>query len=146
MAQNDVIFFDVALEWTGSDVLDLQAGTWKVALITEAPPAANTANPILGTFTEVTAGGNYTAGGELVVVTWGQSAGTAIFDAVSVASWASDPGNPTNPQTGVLYKEGTFATIVNPCLCNIDLGGVFDMTTGPLTVSWPTFVFDKTVV
>ena len=141
MAINDLTVFNQAKMWLADGTFDLDDTTsdqYKVALLTTLPLVTE-ATPILATFTEVTGGGNYTTGGESIVLTsgsWAESSGTVTFDTATNPSWAQNASNPTDARAAVLYRDGTHNSIVDPFLCMVDLGSAIDMTTGDLTITW----------
>jgi len=142
MAQGDVVFFDQFLVDVLEKLHDLETDSFKLALITNAAtPAATTADPRWGaggttnfSTNQVTPGGNYVSGGAAcanpVVSLTG---GLAMFDSDDPATWAQNAGNPTNARWGILYNDTDAG---KRCLGYLDLGSVFDMTTGPLSVAW----------
>ena len=118
----------------------------KVALVTSATaPTASTASPTLSDFTEVAAGGNYTAGGASIgdlgtAVT--VSGGTATFDSATNPSWAQNASNPTNARYAIIYND-TDAS--DRAIAFVDLGSTIDMTVGSLTLTWnPSGLFTVT--
>ncbi len=136
MAAGDLTVFEEAKAymidggWEAADVI-------KVALITSATaPTAADATPAMADYTEVTAGGNYTAGGETLdtlgnCVT--ESGGTMTFDDTGASvSWAQNASNPTNARYAIVHND----TQGDQALCFIDLGADVDMTAGPLTLTW----------
>ena len=116
------------------------ADTIKLALITSTTvPTQADVTPVLGDYTQVTAGGNYTAGGE-ALDSWGnmitQSAGTVTFDDTGASvSWAQHASNPTNARYGIFYND-TDTAGPDSAIGFIDLGSTIDMTTGDLTITW----------
>lgn len=136
MALGDITFFQEALDdaffggWATTDDI-------KVAIITNAVvPATGDTTPELGDYTEVTAGGNYTAGGTSIG-TWGnlssESGGTLTFDSATNPSWDQDGSNPTNAYYAVLYNDTQAG---DPSFAFVDLAGPFDMSGGTLTINW----------
>lgn len=109
----------------------------KVALVTSATtPTQSTATPTLSDFTEVTAGGNYTAGGISIgslgsLIT--QSSGLVTADSATNPSWAQHASNPTNARWAIVYND-TDAT--DQAIGYVDLGTTIDMTAGSLTITW----------
>ena len=137
MAQGDIVVFDEAKAymidggWAAADSI-------KMALVTVATvPAAGDITPALADYTEVAAGGNYTAGGEVLDTLANmttEAAGTMTFDDTgATVSWAQHASNPTNARYAIIYN-GTFAG--DQAIGFLDLGGVTDMTAGALTVTW----------
>ena len=148
MATGDFAVFD---EWP----IEMQAvahptsNTWKLAIITTSTtPAETDADPHFGgtgttdlSTNEVSAGGNYTAGGlTLTSVTFTESGGTATFDSANV-TMAQNASNPNNGRWGVLYDD----TDANKkALGFYDFGAVRDFTTGALTLTTSTGWFTTT--
>jgi len=113
------------------------ADTMKIALVTTATtPTQSTVTPALADFTEVTPGGNYTAGG-ISLGTWAnfvtQSTSTVTFDSATDPSWAQNASNPNNARWGIVYNSTAAGS---PAFGYVDLGAVIDMTTGALTITW----------
>ena len=141
MAQGDVVLFDQFLEDIGRKLHQLETDTIKVGLVNNTtPPTASTANPTWGASgttnykaLEVTPGGNYAADGTDIAATYSQTAGTATFDGVTNPTWAQHASNPADAYWGIVYNDTATA---KDCICSVDLGGVFDMTTGDLTITW----------
>lgn len=109
-----------------------------LALITSATvPTAADVTPALGDYTEVTAGGNYTAGGEVLdtianMVT--QSGGTMTFDDTGASvTWSQNASNPTNARYGIIYNSTQAG---KDAIAFIDLGTTIDMSAGDLTITW----------
>lgn len=141
MAQGTVVFFDDALLDIAEGLMDLETGTYLLALVTAtAPPVITTAVPHWGgtgttnlKTNEVTPGGNYATNGKaLANPTVTNNSGTIEIDMDDPATWAQNVGNPTNATWGVIYEDG----VNKHALGFVDLGGAFDMTTGDLSVSW----------
>jgi hypothetical protein len=137
MAAGDISVFDEAKaymidgDWTSTDSI-------KVALLTSAtaPTDADT-TPALADYTQVTAGGNYTAGGETLdtltnMVT--EAAGTMTFDDTGASvTWSQNASNPTNARYGLIYNDTVAG---DPGIAWIDLGSTIDLTAGDLTITW----------
>ena len=136
MAVGDLSVFDEAKAYMIDGGWEA-ADTIKLALITSAtvPTDADT-TPALADYTEVTAGGNYTAGGETLdtltnMVT--EASGTMTFDDTGASvTWAQDASNPTNARYALIYNDSQ----ADVAIAWIDLGAVVDMTAGDLTVTW----------
>ena len=143
MAAGDVSVFDEAKAY----IIDggfSAADTIKVMLITNAVVPTD-ADAVPGrnagattTYTEVTAGGTYTTGGETLdslanCVT--EAAGTMTFDDTGVdVTWLSNAGNPTDARYGIVYNSSE--TGLERAIAWIDLGQVVDMTAGDLKITW----------
>jgi len=137
MARGDVTVFNEAKakmldgDWASTD-------SFYCMLITNAvTPTAATATPTKSDFTEVTAGGNYAAGGSSLgtlanLVT--ESGGTMTFgDILTATSWAQNAGNPTNAYYAIIYN---YTNAAKDALAFVDLNGPIDMTAGDLTITW----------
>ena len=141
MAQGDVTLFNDFLQDVGRKVHNLETDTIKCALTDgTTTPTAATANPCWGAggstnfaAEEVSAGGNYSAGGIDIAATYSQTSGTATFDGATNPSWSQHASNPTDATWAIVYND----TATNKdAICFVDLGGAFDMTTGDLTITW----------
>lgn len=143
MAAGDITVFEEAKAY----MLDGDFGSTdsiKLALITAAvTPTAADAVPGMNagattTYTEVTAGGTYTAGGEVMdtvanCVT--EAAGVMTFDDTGAnVSWAQNASNPTNARYGIIYNSSD--TGLERAYAFLDLGATIDMSAGALTVTW----------
>ncbi|UCD24827.1 MAG: hypothetical protein JSW51_02610 [Gemmatimonadota bacterium] len=147
MAQGDVVVFDKFLEYVlkgnAENPFDFGAtpDTIKCAIVNNATvPAATTADPCWGAggttnfATNEQTGGNFTAGGQTCAsLTVTDNAGTIELDFGDPATWSQNAGNPTTCYWGIVYSDT--ATNKN-CIAYVDLGGVFDATTGDLTITW----------
>jgi len=137
MAAGDISVFDEAKAymidggWEATDTI-------KFALLTAttAPTDADT-TPALGDYTQVTAGGNYVAGGETLdtlgnCVT--EASGTMTFnDTGASVTWAQNGSNPTNARYGLIYNDTDAGDLA---IAWLDLGSVIDMSAGDLTITW----------
>lgn len=140
MAQGDLTLFEETLE-EYSESIDFEADTFKMSLVaaTTTPTAADAGPAYSGGTTnfngaaEVTAGGNYVAGGAtLANPTFVEAAGTATFDVDDPATWSQNASNPTNARWGLIYDD---TTTPKHAIGFVDLGSTFDMTTGDLDVN-----------
>lgn len=141
MAAGDVVWFDQALVDAWNKVHNLSSDTIKVGLITTSTtPSATTSNPCWGaggstnmSTNEVTAGGNYSAGGvTLTTVTSTLSSGKHKFDADDVAI-TQHASNPTNARWAIIYNDT--ATNKN-CLGYVDLGSDINLSLGNFSITW----------
>lgn len=136
MARGDVVVFNAALakmldgDWASTDHFYL------AICDNTAAPAADTATPVLGDFTEVGNSGTYTTGGtdlgtlaDLVSV----SSTTMTFDSATNPTWAQDASNDTDAYWGIIYN---YTDAGKDAVAYVDLGGPVDMTAGDLTVTW----------
>jgi hypothetical protein len=102
MAQGTLTVFNEAKK-NISGLVDLQADTFKVMLVTTLP-AVGTASPDTGDFTEVTGGTSYVAGGISVALTWVESGGTVTCGSITVPTWVKDVSGPTNIVAAIVYS------------------------------------------
>lgn len=136
MAAGDLIFFEESKLYKENGTINLDADVFKCALITNAVvPTAADATPALGDYTEVTAGGSYTAGGITVTLAQSEAGGTVTLDITTNPSWTKLAGSPTNCYYALVYSD-TATSPVDAALCAVDLGGPLDMTAGDITVTW----------
>jgi hypothetical protein len=82
---------------------------------------------------EVTAGGNYSAGGPAIANPTVTLSGTAsVFDGDDI-SIAQNASNPTDGRWGIVYNNTDAG---KRCLGFLDLGAAVDMSSGPFSVTW----------
>lgn len=140
-AIGDVTWFDQACVDVLEKLHDLETDTIKLGLITNAvTPAATDADPRWGAggttnfaSSQVTPGGNYASGGPAIAnnsVTL--TSGLAMFDGDDVTI-AQNASNPTNARWAIGYNDTDAG---KRALFFVDLGSVFDLTTGPLVFTW----------
>ena len=136
MATGDVTVFDEAKakmiegNWASTDEFYL------AICDNTTVPAASTATPVFGDFTEVGAAGSYTANGTSLgalsaLVT--EAAGTMTFDSGTNPTWTQDASNDTDAYWGIIYN---FTDAGKDAVAFVELGGPVDMTAGDLTVTW----------
>lgn len=108
----------------------------KVGLVTTSTtPSISDSNPCWGaggaqnySTNEVTAGGNYAAGGFALSGTAVNQTTTQVFlDATSPITWAANAGNPTNARWAIFYDNTTANKEV---LGFLDLGAVTSLVPG----------------
>jgi len=140
MAQGTVVFFDQWLVDVCEIKMDHESGTFYMALVntTSVPVITTTVPHWNGTGTtnlqanEVApATGNYAANGKSLdnpSVTL--TGALAEIDWDDPATWSSHVNNPTDAYWGVMYNNQTN----KECVGFVDLGGLFDMTTGDLSI------------
>ena len=142
MAQNDVGLFDQHIEGLGDGVHNLDSNVIRAALIDAVQtPVATSADPRWGAggtvnfdTNEVTqGGGNYALEGLDITATWSQAAGVGTFDAADISTWTIHASNPDDARWIILYDDGAAG---KQCIGWVDLGAVYDMTTGDLNVTW----------
>lgn len=135
MAAGDITFFNQFQVDLGNKIHDLDTDTFKVGFVTTSttPTAADAAPHWNGTGTtdlstnEVSAGGNYSAGGpSLANTAYADNSGTAEWkaDKISIAQHAS---NPTNARWGILYNS---SDANNRAVAFLDFGSARDLSAG----------------
>jgi hypothetical protein len=136
MAAGDLVVFDEAKakmiegDWASTDEF------YCAICNNTATPAAASATPVIGDFTQVGAAGTYvtnglTLGALSTLVT--EAAGTMKFDSATNPTWAQDASNDVDAYWAIIYN---FTNVGKDCLCFIDLGGPVNMSDGALTVTW----------
>lgn len=130
MAQGALLIFDAAVDYIRDKDVNLQGTGWKVALCKNAVASmlVSEASARLGSanVTEVSAQGNYTAGGVALTLNNEVSGGTVIFQIdTSVhtdgkVSWPASAGSPSNCRTAVVY-DSSATTPGNAAAAYIDL-------------------------
>lgn len=116
MAQGTLTLFEEFALNIGDGTHDLDANSFKIALITTIPTAAD-ATPALGDYTEVS-GGGYSAGGEALTTTWTEASGTADFKHTGgTITWSQNGTGPTNIKAGLIYND---TNVGKEAVCFID--------------------------
>jgi hypothetical protein len=146
MPQGTVKTFDSYIEFsfkgTPDNPFDMGAtpDVYKVAIVNNTiVPATDTANPTWGAVgTDLSAneesGGSYTVGGLVIANAVVSIVGGVVhIDFDDPAVWGINPGNPTAAYYGIVYSDT--ATNKN-CVGYVDLGGLYDGTTGDLSIGW----------
>lgn len=136
MARGDITVFQEAMakmldgDWASTDHF------YCAICDNTTTPAADTATPTLGDFTEVGTAGTYVAGGtdlgtlaDLV----SQSGGTMTFDSATNPTWAQDASNDSDAYWAIVYN---YTDAGKDALLFVDLGGPVDMSAGDLTITW----------
>ena len=136
MATGDIVWFEEARTldyfagWATSDDI-------KVAILDNtAAPAAGTATPALGDFTQVGAAGSYTTGGTSIGdwgTVWSEAAGTGTMDSATNPTWTQNASNDTDAYWGLIYNDTQAG---DPAVAYVELGGPVDMSAGSLTITW----------
>lgn len=101
-----------------------------------ATPAASTATPVIGDFTQVGTGGTYVADGTdlgALSALVSEAGGTMTFDSTTNPTWAQDASNDVDAYWAIIYN---YTDAGKDALAFLDLGGPVDMTAGDLTITW----------
>ncbi len=142
MAEGTVLTFQDFTKTIGDGTHDLDNDAWKCALLTNAVnPAIGDTTPALGDYTEVTAGGNYAAGGAALTVTYTRSGGVSTFAISGSTTWLKNASNPTNAYWGLVYNNTNAG---KEAICFVELAGPVNMTTVDLVINWGSSTFTVT--
>ena len=141
MARGDLKTFDYYPYNAGLKLYNNSTDSFKYAIVTDAyaAVAVTTVDPVLTSFTEAAAGGNYTAGGNaLAGVTWAigtVAAGITSLDFTDI-SMTKLAGNPITGKTLLINNS----TATNRCYHAIDLTidgtTAVDLVNNDLTVTF----------
>jgi hypothetical protein len=144
MAAGDITVFNEAKGymidggWEAADVI-------KIALITSAvAPAATDSVPGMNagattTYTEVSAGGGYSAGGETLntLANCVTTSGTTMTfdDTDATIGWTSSAsGDPTDARYAIIYNSSD--TGLERAIAWMDLGTTVSLLAGDITITW----------
>ncbi len=139
MAQGTFTLFEEFAKNIADGSHDLDGDTLAVILIT-ALPAANTVTPDRADFTEVTAGGGYSAGGIVLTgVTYAEAAGVATIDSTFNPLWTAAAGSPTDIVAALLVNNTHTGS--NDAIGFVDMtadGGTtpISLVAGNITLNW----------
>jgi hypothetical protein len=135
MAQGTLTHFEEFPKALGDKVHDLANDTFKIALITTLPTAADV-TPSLGDYTEVS-GAGYTPGGEALTVTWTEAGGVTDFKQTGgTITWTQNAGGPTNIIAGLIYNS---TSVGNEAIAFVDFtadGGSTPISLVDKNVTW----------
>ena len=107
-----------------------RTATFKVTLHTSSYTFAATHNVYADLTNELSTANGYTNGGATMAsVTWGQTSGTATFDAADTA-WTASGGSIVS-RRAVVRAIGTFNSQVDPLVCSI----LMDTTPADITLT-----------
>ncbi len=105
MAQGTLLTFEEFRKNIGDGSHDMDNDIFSVILITTLP-TLGAASPDRADFTEVSAGGGYSAGGiALTGVTWVEAAGVSTFDSSMTPLWTAAAGSPTNIVAALIVND-----------------------------------------
>lgn len=123
MAAGPWVFYESFLEYIADGTIDLDSGTFKMALFTSASNALSsvaTSDALADLTNQVSGGNGYTTGGvTLTSVTWTRDGDTVTFDAAD-AQWTADSGSIVG-RLAVIYQDdsvGVSDALV--CVCLLD--------------------------
>jgi len=139
MAAGDVVFFDDAIGWLGTEVFQLNTDALKAMFVVdELSVTAGLSGPAYGEglTTDLsdseTDGGNAPTGGTDITNTWSATSGVGTLDASDI-DIEQDGSNPTDARWMPVYSEEASN---NEALFYLDLGGVIDMSAADFGVTW----------
>jgi len=136
MARGDVTVFDEAKakmldgDWASTDHF------YCAICDNTAAPAAGTATPVIGDFTQVGDGGTYIDNGTdlgALSALVSEAAGVMTFDSATNPTWAQDAANDVDAYWGIIYN---YTDAGKDAIAFVDLDGPVDMTAGDLTITW----------
>jgi len=133
MARGDVVVFSGFKGDIGTKVHDLSSDTFNIAICDDTTtPTELTATPALGDFTEVGVAGTYSAGGEVLTMSWDPASADYVLSFSNSPSWAAHASNDVDAYWGIIYND---TNVGKEAIAYVDLGGPVDMTEGPLTIN-----------
>lgn len=139
MAAGDIVFFDDAIGWLGTEVFQLNTDTLKLLYTEdEVVLASTTAAPAYGEglTTDLTdseqSGGNAAAGGADITNTYSESTGTGTLDAADI-DLEQNGSNPSALRYAPVYSE---EATNNEALFFVDLGTNIDASAGDVAITW----------
>lgn len=154
MAQGDLFLFNQFKENLGKGFFNLSADTVKLMISQDSgtDPTADDSDPGYSTtrtqdwtqatfeVTEFT--GTYPQGGTSIGTnTWTRATTTVTFDAGDASTgWTQHANNPPDARWCCAYEDSGGAT-EKYGMFYVDLGSVFDMTNGDLTITWGANIF-----
>lgn len=136
MARGDLVVFEEAKakmlsgDWASTDHF------YCAICDNTATPAASTATPVIGDFTQVGTSGTYVADGTdlgALSALVSEAGGTMTFDSTTNPTWAQDASNDVDAYWAIIYN---YTDAGKDALAFLDLGGPVDMTAGDLTITW----------
>lgn len=134
MALNDYTGFEEVAKQLGEEEHDFTNDTFKVALITNAVvPTAGDTSPVLGDYTECSAGGGYSTGGAAIAnQTFTETGGVATFDGDNI-TWTSAASSPTDIYYGIVYNDTNASDMA---IGFIDFGGPVSLVAGNVAIAF----------
>ena len=143
MAQGDVVFFQQFLIDALEGVHNLETDNIQIGITDgTTTPAEGTADPHWGgtgttnfASEQVSIAGAYTGPVSLAnpSVLWANNRAEIDWD--NPATWTQNGASPTNATWGIIFNN---TSTNKKCIGYVDLGGVFDMQTGDLTITFGT--------
>ncbi len=138
MAQGSLKVFDYVAFNAGKQLYNHATDTFKYALITDAYSTVDkaTVEASLSSFTEVSAGGNYSAGGNaLTGNAWTIAGGISKLDFTDI-SLSKSAGSPTTAKTLLIINS----TVGSDCYAAVQLGAAdgdaVDLVNNDLTLTF----------
>ena len=130
-------FYDYALKSGDGDYKNT-TDVFKCALITDtyASVSQGLTNPVLTTFTEAAAGGNYAAGGPTIAgTTWTRSGAVTKLDGGDI-SILKDASNPITSRCALVYNDTSTDSAVTVVDLTTDGTTQLDLVNDDLTITW----------
>ena len=120
-------------EWMADGTIDLDADTFKVALLTTSYTPATTHLGYASLTNEVASGNGYTTGGNaLDSVTWTKATTTVTLDADNEA-WTSAT---FTAAYAAIYDDTVTTPTADPLVCLFDFGGSKTVSAGTFTLQF----------
>ena len=132
MAKGDFLFFNDFVDDIGKGLHNLDTGTFKMALVTNATvPTVTTADPTWGAggttnfATNEVSGTNYAAGGIDITSTFSTTAAVGTFDGTTNPAWTQHAAGPTDIRWGIIYND---SAANKDAVGFVDMGGGADIS------------------
>lgn len=138
MARGDLKTFDYYPYNAGLKLFNNSTDTFKLAIVTDAYAAVlkTATDPVLTTFTECAAGGNYAAGGNaLAGNAWTIAAGVSKLDFTDF-SMLKDAGNPTTGKTAIILNFTGGVRAIHAIDLTSDGTTAVDLVNNDLTITF----------
>jgi hypothetical protein len=137
MALGTVYGFDAVAQKVGLGSYDFENQVFRCYLLSDVASSIDTTttNPVLGDFTQVAAGGNYTGVFEVSNINWVRSGATTTMQASNITLTA-DPSNPTTAKSMLMVNQ----SVTNDAIAVWDLTSDDGVT--PIDLVNNDFTFD----
>jgi len=136
-AQGTVVVFNEAMQWFGSDEMDLENGSFKLMLITNAlVPLQDKAIPNISDYTEISASTNYVAGGADLAVTYNRVTNVVTFDSTTNPGWVKDAAGSPSIFYGLVYDSADGNCLAFVVLATNSEATPISLAAGDVSVTW----------
>jgi hypothetical protein len=131
-----ISFYNSFKEYVADGTIDLDSHTFKVMLVTSSYTFSAAHTQKSDITNELSTANGYTAGGAtLASVTWGQTGGTATFDAADT-TWTASGGSITARRAVIYSDTATNDELVCSILLDTTPADVTATDGNPLTLAW----------